>query len=171
MKIWIKIISVLEVIGGIVGLGFVGWVLLSSAINIFTIVFAIVAVVIYIFSFVAGVALWQGRAFGRAASIIIQAIQLPKIISPAIIFMFSFGFDLWIHYLQVGRFSTLGFEFRFLAFNQLFLNSVDAPTGFGISVVSCVFLPALVKYKPQAKRKEVLTPPPPAIEWSDGGRN
>jgi len=27
----------------------------------------------------------------------IQAIQVPKVISPLIIFTFSFGFDLWIH--------------------------------------------------------------------------
>ena len=168
IKVWLRVISVLEMIGGIFGLAFMGWVVLTNPINIFNIILAIVAVGIYVLSFAAGVALWRGRAFGRTASIIVQAIQLPKIFSPAIIFMFSFGFDVWIHYLQSRGFSNLGFELKLLAFNQLFFNVQGAPTGFGVSLTSCVFLTMLLSYKPQVKVEEALAPPPPPpVEWGD----
>ena len=113
-RVWLRVISVLEIIGGIFGLAFMGWVVLTNPMNIFNIIIAIVAVGIYVLSFVAGVALWRGRAFGRIASIIVQAIQLPKIFSPAIIFIFSFGFDVWIH-IYIRGFSNLGFELKLLA--------------------------------------------------------
>src|SRR4029077_20383200 len=114
-KAWIRIIAVLEIIGGIVGIILTAWQIAVSPINIFTIIFGLVILGIYVLSLIAGVALWQCRPFGRTASIIVQAIQLPKIISPAIIFTFSFGLDLWIHLLLSETVMNVGFEFRLLA--------------------------------------------------------
>jgi len=168
-NIWIRIISVLEIIGGVFGLAFMGFVVLTNPnpIGIFSLSLAILSVGIYVLSFAAGVALWRGLAFGRKTSIIVQALQLPKIFSPAVIFMFSFGFDVWINYLQSGESFNLGFQLRFLAFNQLFFNMQDAPTGFGVSIVSCIFLPMLLRYEPPTIVKDVLPPPPPPVEFGD----
>jgi hypothetical protein len=167
-RVWLRVISILEIAGGIFGIAFLAWAILTNPINIFTLIMIIATSGIYILSFVAGVALWRGRVFGRIVSIIVQAIQLPKIISPVIIFMFSFGFDAWVHFLLSSGSMNMGFDIRFLAFNQFFLNIQTAPIGIGVSVTSCVFLPILVRYKPQHRVEETLPPPP--IEWGDSGR-
>ena len=166
MKVWIKIISVLHIIGGIFGIAFMGWLVLTNLANTFIIMIAIIGVGIYTLSLVAGISLWRGRTFGRTASIIVQAIQLLKIISPSIIFTFSFGLDIWVHFLLAGDLSNVGLNFRFLAYNELYFNVQDAPSGFGISIISCVFLPILISYRPHTTVEEALPPPPP-VEWDN----
>jgi hypothetical protein len=164
MKTWLRIIAVLEIIGGISGIGIMLWVLVATPTNIYTFIFAAIAAAIYILSLVAGIALWRRRRFGRTASIIVQCIQIPKIISPLVVFMFSFGIDLWVHYLRAAGLSNLGFEFRLGAFNQLFFYVPDAPVGFGVSVTGCIFLMMLLRYKPGQPSPETeppLPPPPP----------
>lgn len=136
-------------------------------VNTLTIILSPVPIGIYLLSLLSGISLWRGRSFGRKASIIIQLIQLPKIISPALIFMFSFGFDFWIHYLLHGNFSTLGFEFRFLAFQQFFSGVEDAPLGFGLSIPAFIFLIILFNYKPGSVKDEFLPPPPEITEVTD----
>jgi hypothetical protein len=84
--------------------------------------------------------------------------------------MFSFGFDLWVQFLLARGFSNLGFEFRFLAFNQLFFDVQDAPFGLGVSITACIFLAMLLRHKPgRAEEAAILPPPPPPpmAEWRD----
>src|SRR5262245_26314917 len=109
-KTWVRIISVSEIVGGVAGAGLVIWMLLAAPFNALALIFAPLPFSINILSLVAGVALWRGSSFGRKASIVVQAIQLPKIVSPLIIFMFSFGFDLWVQILLTEGLSNLGFE-------------------------------------------------------------
>jgi len=59
--VWLKIIAVLEIIGGIFGIAFMLWVLLTNPVNVFSILLAIVATGIYVLSLVAGLLLWQDR--------------------------------------------------------------------------------------------------------------
>jgi hypothetical protein len=168
IKTWMKIIAVLEIVGGVYGAGFSIWWLLSMPLHPLTPIIGLIAISIYALSFIAGAALWRGTSFGRKASIIVQAIQVPKIISPLVIFMFSFGFDLWVHLLQAGNLVNLGFEIRLLAFNQFFINMEGAPVGIGVSVSACVFLTMLLNYDPQTPATEELPPPPPPpVEWNN----
>lgn len=159
-KAWMRIISVLEMIGGAVGVGLVIWWLLATPVNAFTVAIAPIPISIYIFSFVAGVSLWRGSSFGRKASIVVQVIQLPKVVSPFIIFMFSFGLDLWVHTLFAEGFSTVGFEFRALAFHQFFIN-VQAPVGIGVSLTAVISLVMLIRYKPEGTQEVAMLPPAP----------
>lgn len=92
-KIWIRIISILEIIGGLSGIAFVVWEIEAAPTDRHPVVIGAIALAVYVFSFIAGIALWLERPFGRVASIVAQAIQLPKYISQLIIFMFSFGLD------------------------------------------------------------------------------
>jgi hypothetical protein len=149
-KIWIRIISVLEIVGGLSGIAFVVWELVALPVDRHRVAMGAIALAVYVFSFIAGVALWLGHPFGRLASIVVQAIQLPKYISQLGIFMFSFGFDAYVYGMLTNNAQPIfGFEFKFLAFNQLFLSVPDAPVGFGISISSCVFLGMLLKSKPK----------------------
>jgi hypothetical protein len=113
-----------------------------------SLVFVAIAFAVYVFSFISGIALLRNRPFGRFGSIIVQSIQLPKYASQLFVFMFSFGFDAY-PYLALNRTSNMiiGFEFKFLAFNQLFVNVGDAPVLFGFSIPASIFLSLLLKYK------------------------
>jgi hypothetical protein len=123
---------------------------------------------IYILSLVAGIELWRDTSFGRKASILVQVIQIPKIISPIIIFLFSCGFDFWIHLLFTGGYSTFGFQFQFLTFNQFLFNVPDAPIGLGLSLTGLVFLAILWNHKP-GRVEPILSPsePPPPVSWDE----
>jgi len=160
-KTWVRIISVLEIVGGVFGIGDVIWVLLATPFNALTLILAPIPISIYILSLVAGIALWRDNLFGRKASIVVQAIQLPKIVSPLIIFTFSFGFDIWVHILFTSEFSKLGFEFRSLADNEFFFNVQDAPISLGVSITACIFLAMLLRHRPGKTEEAAILPPPP----------
>jgi len=157
-KVPIRIIAILQVIGGFLGMVFVVWAMIAQTSNIFSRAIGIVELLIEILAIVAGIALWIETPFGRKASMAIQLIQLPKITSPAIIFMFSFGFDLWVHASSDG---VVGFQTS-VFFNQLFLNVPNAPVDFGVSITAIVALLILKKYAPQSRTLGPLPPPPPS---------
>ena len=164
MRIWMKIIAVLEIIGGISGFLIVAWILVSMPFEPIVLILAPIVFLIYALSLFAGVALWRERKYGRTASIVVQCIQIPKIFSPVLVFVFSFGFDVWVHYLLHPNFTTAGVEIKLAAFNQLFINVPGAPFGLGISIVGCVWLALLLMYKPGAATEIIEPPPPPPSE-------
>lgn len=149
-KFWIRLIAILEIVGGVCGIVFQVPYLLAAPADRHPLMLAGIAFAIYLLSLVAGVTLLLERPFGRIASIVIQAIQLPKYMSQLLIFMFSFGFDAYIYGMLTNNAQPIfGFEFKFLAFNQVFMNVADAPAGFGVSIPACAFLVMLLKYRPK----------------------
>jgi hypothetical protein len=146
-KFWIRLIAILEIVGGIFGIAFVVLQVVAEQTGR---LFASIALAVYILSFVAGIALLRNRPFGRIASIIVQCIQLPKYASQLFVFMFSFGFDAYLYFALTNTNAITGFAFKFLAFNQLFVNVADAPVIFGVSIPATVFLAMLLRHKLQA---------------------
>jgi hypothetical protein len=161
MKIWVRIIAVLEIAGGAFGIGLIIWWFLAAPYDTSALLLTPIIVGVYLLSFVAGIALWRAAPFGRTASIIIQAIQLPKITAPVLVCMFSFGFDLWVQVV------SLSFHLRLLAFHQLAFNMPDVPFDLGVSVPALVFLMVLRKYKPALSSSINMQSPPPPTGWSD----
>gem|GEM_PF-2465127 len=159
-KIPIRTIAVLEILGGLFSFGFIAWAMVTQPSNIVSAIIGAIALIIDITAVVAGVALWRGTAFGRKASMAIQAIQLPKIVSPIMIFIFSFGFDLWLHASASG----FGIQTAFFGSNQLFFNVENVPGDIGISVTAIIALVILNKFQPVVR--ETPLPPPPPIDWS-----
>jgi hypothetical protein len=159
-KIPIKVIAVLQIIGGIASVVFMPWTQILH-INILALPIAIIVLLINLLAVVAGIALWGETSFGRNASLAVQAIQLPKIMSAAIVFMFSFGLDVWVHASAGG---VVGIQFSIFN-NQLFLNVPDAPGALGISITSVIALVILKKYKPENRPARQVPPPPP--NWSE----
>jgi hypothetical protein len=156
-KFWIYLIAILEIVGGVCGIAFILWQSVTTPLEHYNVLFAIIICVIYLLSLVAGIALALGREFGRVASIIVQAIQLPKYTSQLLIFMFSFGFDAYVYgMLTTNAQAAFGLEFKFLAFNQLFINVADAPVMFGISIPACVFLVMLLRKPKTASSDDEL---------------
>lgn len=172
-KVPIRIIAALQIIGGLFTLAIMGWKLVtqtSGAVtqtaSIFVVLIALAESIIDVFATVAGIMLWRGTSFGRKTSMAVQAIQLPKIISPALIFMFSFGFDFWLH----ASSSAFGFQTAIIGNNQIFIGVgvQDVPVDLGVSVTAIIALVILNKYKPAATSVHPSPPLPPS-EWPTSG--
>lgn len=148
MTKWLKCIAVLEMIGGAVGILYCPYMLIMSGLRLDALIIISLFLLIYILSLTAGIYLWKGTRFGRIASIVVQFLQLPKIISPIASITFSFGFDLYPHLTIIDGFSAVGFQFRFLADGQLFFNSGGAPLLLGFSIPAAVALVKLRNFDP-----------------------
>jgi len=141
------LVSLLEILGGISGIALMVYVLAVNHINLAALIVWFITVGIYLLSIIAGVRLFKGKSGGRTASIIVQALQIPKIISPAFIFMFSIGLDFWVNIIiSPGGDVNAGFQLRTPAFSQIFIAVSGAPIGLGVSVTSVIFLFLLIKY-------------------------
>jgi hypothetical protein len=156
-------------LGGVAGVGIVFWQILAAPDNDPAITLAPIPAALYGFSFVAGLLLWLGRHGGRAASLAVLVLQVPKLMSPQIAFIFSVGCDFWVHYLWRDEFSLVGFELKLLSFHQIFTREPDAPFVFGVSLTALLFLAVLGRYKPATVT--LLEPPAPPIDWDSSSRS
>jgi hypothetical protein len=157
----IKVIAVLQLIGGVAGVVFLPWAQIPH-VNVLVWPIAIIVLLINLLAVIAAIALWCEMSFGRAVSLAIQTIQLPKIMSAPLVFMFSFGLDVWVHASPSG---VVGIQFSIFN-NQLFLNVPNAPGAFGISITSIIALVILRKFQAERRPAKPLPPPPPN-DWSD----
>jgi hypothetical protein len=166
-KVLRRLISLLELIGGTCGL-----VLLAKQIPYFrveanVIILLPIAIGIFLMSLVAGALLWRDHRAGRIASIIVQAIQLPKLASPLLIFMFSFGLDFYPYIAVTRGVFDAEVDFKVLAFYNLYLNQPRFPFAFGISIPAIAFLIMLLRYKPERASGKMMPPPLPTnLDWS-----
>jgi hypothetical protein len=140
-----QIIAVLEIVGGMCGIGLVFSQYVLYDFNAFGPI--LVSLIVYTSSVLAGLGLWRSRSWGWAASLLLQSIQLLKVYSSTFTFTFSFGFDAYISWVQVEGLSNLGLNFKFLAFHQIFVNFPNAPDGLGVSLTACLAIATLIKHK------------------------
>jgi hypothetical protein len=122
-RIPVRTIAIFQIIGGAFSFCFITWSLVTQVPDIASGIIGMVELLIDVAAVVAGITLWRGTSFGRKASLGIQFIQLPKIVSPAIVFLFTFGLDVWVHASTSG---LVGIQFSVFN-NQLFLNVQNAP--------------------------------------------
>lgn len=157
---WLRFIAALEMAGGALGSGFVLWALLANPLDGLTALIALFVLAANALSFVAGVALWSGSRAGRVLSVIVQVIQLPKVVSVPVVFMFSFGLDVWVSIAQAAGQVAWGFHLIFLSSSQVYFN-VPVTYGLGgVSITSIVFLAVLIGHKGETPA-EISEPPPP----------
>jgi hypothetical protein len=167
-KALLRLISGLEVIGGVGGLVILAKQIPAFRVEINVILLAPIAIGIYLMSLVAGLLLLREHRAGRIASIIVQAIQLPKLVSPLLVFMFSFGFDFYPFIVVARGVSRVEAEFRLFAFYNLYLNRPEMPVAFGVSIPAIAFLIVLLRYKPGSTQEKPMPPlPPTSSEWGD----
>lgn len=145
------------------------YVIVSSGFAAGVLYIAPIVLAIDALSLIAGIYLWKGTNLGKTASLVVQIIQLPKIVSSAIIFAFSFGFDFFVHITSYGEFSNMGFEFRLLTDNQLFFGVQNAPAGIGVSITAFIAMAVLLNYWPNQDKptKKETSPPSPDQYFSE----
>lgn len=100
-----KVISVYEMLGGIIWIIFFGlWYLptliekldvMSNSIKVYiTLIVCVIMIGLYIMSFVAGILLWKNKKVGITLSYIIQVMQIPYILIPGFTYTVISGLQL-----------------------------------------------------------------------------
>ena len=151
-------------LGGLAGITFVFWQVLVAPDADPSITFAPVVAGLYVFSFFAGFGLWRGTSFGQKASMAVQVLQCPKLISPQFGFIFGVGIDLWLTLVWQDQFAALGFEIKLPAFHQVFINVETAPFALGVSLTALFWLVVLGRYGPESQGP--AAPPAPPPDWT-----
>jgi hypothetical protein len=159
---WRRVIGGIEIVGGVSGVAILSWEMSQVQINPILLLLALFLYSLYLLSFVAGVLLWRDHKWGRIASIIVQAAQLPKIFTPIIIFNICFGLDIYPH-LFVGTqgFFTIGVDMKILSFHQFHINAPFPGVALGVSIPACIFLTALIKNRKEGALDGRFYVPPP----------
>jgi hypothetical protein len=156
LAIWLRTIAGLEVVGGLWGIVIALWQMMTIPLNAQLAALIMAIVCLYALSIVAGVGLWLDHSFGCFLSIIVQAIQLPKLLSSQLIFFFSVGFDIYFYWTMFARPSHLMIDIKVGAYHQIFFNSPGTPFGLGMSVPACIFLVKLLKCRSIINKHQVL---------------
>lgn len=137
-------------VGGTVGILYCPYMVITNGLRLDVLIIISIFLLIYVTSLAAGIYLWKGTKFGRMASIGIQFLQLVKVMSPAVTFTFSFGFDAYPHLSLIDDYSMAGFQIRFLADSQLFFGSEGSPYLLGISIPAAIALITLRNFDPDS---------------------
>lgn len=139
---WRKTIAALEAVGGVCGAAAVAHQLTQRPHSPGECGLAGILFGVYLLALYAGVMLWRDTRAGWVASVVAQLVQLPKVLSPGFAFMVSYGFDLAPLAVSSPGPSGYGlvFDTRLFAHHVLHVDAGRTPTGFGVSVVSCLCL-------------------------------
>jgi hypothetical protein len=143
---WRKAIATLEIIGGVCGPGAVVVLWVQGGSRPIDLLLAVPLFGVYLLALFAGVMLWRDARVGYGASVAVQLIQLPKIVSSKLAFMVSFGFDFAPMVVSTPGPAGYGvhFDARVGCFPMLRINP-DLSLAVGVSVVSCVSLTLLLR--------------------------
>ncbi len=91
---WRKAIALIEIIGGLSGIGLTFYVMINTEADVFTkLLFGGLAFAPFLISIVAGLLLWRNHAAGAVLSMIVQAVQVPKFSFPGVMYLFYSGVD------------------------------------------------------------------------------
>lgn len=133
-------VALLQIVGGLVGLGIIGRAFLSGDVPLITMVIHLGFVFIFAYGIIAGLVLIKMERLGMILSMIFQAIQIPIIMGPSLSYsMFSGAcFNIYKHAMGWG------FNFNFGSSYVFHVNSGE-PGLMGINIVAVVLLILLIK--------------------------
>jgi len=137
--IWVRLIALFEMIGGLVGIGSTLWVIILSSNVSFTspliFVIIIVFIALYAICFTAGLLLWQGRRRGNILSRWVQVVQIPVFTIAG----FSYKFIAGLGVLLGGEETGFNFEF-FLGSQMSFSGGGSNVLSLGVNAIAIVIL-------------------------------
>lgn len=164
----LRVIAVVEVIGGIAGLILTLAHLASGGFGGGELAVGVIPALLFSLALFAGVMLWRDRPIGYHASTAVQLAQLFKIATPQFALAVSFGGDIMA--LWSERTDAAGRSFRTAGVHSQagshcvteFNRPPGAPQWFGISFISCVALAILRKGRRHAPERDVRPEVAPA---------
>ncbi|VTR93253.1 unnamed protein product [Gemmata massiliana] len=135
-----RVLAVLEILGGTLGIALFVVQFSRNPLTAGNLLVGALLCVLSLNALLAGALLWRGNRVGWVLSILTQVAQLPKVLSPYFVFGVSFGLDFAAIAVLRPEPARFGFDTRFGAHSQFFVNPGAVPTAFGLSVVSCFWL-------------------------------
>jgi len=150
-----KIISIIQIVGGIVGSIITLFILLQFIVNPsgtpLYIVALMILLLLYVFSIYAGIRLWKQYYDGISSSIILQLFQIIQYTFAGISFMFISGIGL----LPFNRNGWVGNKLQLGAKNYISLDIVGGLSSFSINLIPVLLIVYLL-YR-YIKRKDKYT--------------
>lgn len=153
------ILLVLQIGGGLLGIGLIGRSLLAGHLTQITVLIHIAFICVFLFGIAAGAALVRKPKLGLWLSAVFQAMQIPIVIIPAAAYVLASGacFNLYRH--------ATGFGFNFL-FGSRYYFSINSsePWMAGINVLALVLFILLVREIRFETATAKVCKPQPGIE-------
>jgi hypothetical protein len=148
MNKWIKrVLLLLQIGGGFTGVSITVQTLMRVEPTVGVVVISLIFGAIFGFGMVAGLALVENERLGIVLSQVYQAVQIPVVSSPIIVYRLCSGLVVNLFYQQGGNFGgnlRLGTEYGFYLF-------VKAPWGIGVNLAALL----LLVYLTRCQRKRV----------------
>ena len=158
---WNRIISIYEMIGGVLGLGITIFLilsilpqLLSQEAPLFNKLFLVAIIIFaiggYLLSFIAGLFLWKKQNKGIFLSIITQIIQIPKFAIAGFSYFFVSGIELFVTISN----SSLGFTTYFGSHWDISFYPEDKTFLIGVNIIAIIALIYFIKEYKKNKKEE-----------------
>lgn len=145
-----KIIAIVEMLGGIVGVATFFFLGISVFSNILVASILSFFIALYILSFLSGLWLWKFTRRGIISSIIVQILQAPIISLPFLYYKFFAGLNLSIGVFQ----SKISANFNLGSSWELNIPNTDQAFGIGLNIIALIFLICLFRFKKSAPAKQ-----------------
>ena len=144
----IKLIALVEIIGGLVGIGVTLFYGLQSELNILLMVINIVFIGLYVYSLLAGIWLWRQQHKGLINSIILQSLQIPVIAIPYFTYEFFSGLSFKLG-IEFGTTMNIALNYAFELGSRWGFTLLPGASNIGlnINVIALLFLMSLLKLK------------------------
>lgn len=146
-RYWLRVVAVFEIVGGLSGLLSIAVEAVRAELWFGVTLSRLIPAALFLLSLVAGVQLWRNKRTGYWASIAVQIVQLPKLVTASFAFMMSFGFDVMV--LRVPSSGSAGYGLVFNAavpeYHLWLPGGLGVDAGVGFSIISCVNLRVLLK--------------------------
>lgn len=141
MNKWLKIFLVIvQIGGGLLGIGIIGRVLLGENLKPVEMIIAAAFVILFAFGIMAGAALIWKPKLGLILSLIFQGIQIPIIITPVVSYILSSGVYVNVFWHETGW----GTEYALLGSRFYFYLKSGGPQCVGVNIVALVLFFFLV---------------------------
>jgi hypothetical protein len=142
MNKWLKVLLVvLQIGGGLLGLGLIGRSLWAGDFTSITLIIHGAFAILFVFGILAGVALITKPMLGLVMSLIFQGIQIPIIVSPVIAYNLLSGALFSIYWHETGWGSNWGI----LASRYYFSINSGEPWYLGINILALVLFVLLIR--------------------------
>ncbi len=133
------IVSLVQIVGGLLGLGLIGRCFLRDQLTQTAIIFHVIFILVFSFGIIASLALIIKPRPGLVLSAIFQAIQIPVVTGPSVVYILFSGACFNVYKYASGW----GFKFLFGSHYSLYFNS-GQPWLVGINVFALVLFVLLI---------------------------